>query len=79
MVLIELGLGDFQGGVEVVVGEMRIEDFVAVVFEIGRPQTTRSRLPAMEEEDSHVAIVRTQPAVAFLQSTGDLELGKSHK
>ena len=32
---VELGLGDFQGGIEVVVGDMGIEDLVAVVTEEG--------------------------------------------
>ena len=51
--LIQLGLRDADGGVEVVVGEMGIEDGVAVVPEIGRLQAARSRLEAVEEEDGH--------------------------
>ena len=56
LMLVELGLGDFQGGVEIVVGEMGVEDFVAVVYEVGRLSAARCRLPAVEEEDLHGAL-----------------------
>ena len=49
MMLIELGLGNADGGVEIVVGQSRIENLVAVVLEIGRLDAARRRLPAVEE------------------------------
>ena len=51
---VELGLGDADGGIEIVVGQGRIQDLVAVVFEIGRFHAAWCRLPAVEEEDEHV-------------------------
>ena len=36
MMAVELGLGDADGGIEIVVGQGRVQDFVAVVREIGR-------------------------------------------
>ena len=53
---VELGLGDANGGVEIVVGQGRVQDFVAVVLEIGRLHAARRRLPAVEEEDFHGAM-----------------------
>jgi hypothetical protein len=35
-VLVELGLGDADGGIEVVFGQGRVQDFVPVVLEEGR-------------------------------------------
>ena len=49
--LIEFGLGDANCGVEIVVGQMGIEDFVAVLLQIGRLQAAWSGLPAVEEKD----------------------------
>lgn len=53
LALLELGLGDPDGGVEVVGGKSGIEDVVAVVPGAGRLQAARSRLPAVEEEEFH--------------------------
>jgi hypothetical protein len=50
-VLVELGPGDADGSVEIIIGQGRGEAFVAVVFQVRRPQATRRRLPAAEEED----------------------------
>ena len=55
LVLVELGLGNADGGIKIVVGQGRIQDFVAVVFEVGRLYAARSRIPTVEEEDGHVA------------------------
>jgi len=57
LVLVEFGLGEPDGGIEIVVGQVWIEDFVAVVFQVGRLKTARCRLPAVEEEDLHGGIV----------------------
>ena len=57
---VELGLGDADGGVEIVVGQGRVQDFVAVVLEVGRLDAARCRLPAVEEEDFHGPIVAAQ-------------------
>ena len=56
MMLVELGLGDADGGIEIVVGQGRVQDFVAVVLEVGRLDAARCRLPAVEEEDFHGAL-----------------------
>ena len=53
LVLVELGLGDADGRIEIVVGQGRVQDLVAVVLEVGRLHAARCRLPAVEEEDSH--------------------------
>ena len=59
---VKLGLGDTDGGIEIVVGQGRIENLVAVIFKIGRLYAARSRLPAVKEEDEHVIIqVRKGP------------------
>ena len=55
-VLVELGLGDADGSIEIVVGQGRVQDFVAVVLEIGRFHAAWCRLPAVEEEDGHGAL-----------------------
>jgi hypothetical protein len=54
--LVELGLGYADGGFEIVVGQGRIQDFMAVVFEAGRFHAARCRLRAVEEEDFHGAL-----------------------
>ena len=56
LVPVELGLGDADGSIEIVVGQGRVQDFVAVVLEIGRLDAARCRLPAVEEEDFHGAL-----------------------
>ena len=55
MMVIIFGLGDADGGIEVVIGQWGIEDFVAVVLEVGRLQAAWSRLPTVEEEDLHLS------------------------
>jgi len=54
--LVEVGLGDPDGGIEIVFGKYRIEDFVAVVIQVGQLQAARCRLPAVEEEEFHGAL-----------------------
>ncbi len=53
MMAVELSLGDADGGIEVVVGQGGVQNFVAVVLQVGRFDAAWSRLPAVEEEDSH--------------------------
>ena len=36
LVLVELGLGNADGGIKIVVGQGQVQDFVAVILEIGR-------------------------------------------
>ena len=50
---VELGLGNADGGIEIVVGRGRVQDFVAVILEIGRLDAARGGLPAVEEKDFH--------------------------
>jgi len=52
--LIVLSLSDPHSGIKVV-GQGWIQNFVAMALEVGRLQTARSRLPAVEEEDLHFA------------------------
>lgn len=51
---VKLALGDFNGFVEILIGQGRIENFVSVLDEIGRLDAAGNRLPAVKEEDSHV-------------------------
>jgi hypothetical protein len=57
MVLVVIRLGDGDGGIQVVVGQGRIQDFVAVVLQVGRLQSAGRRFPVVEEEDFHEEIV----------------------
>jgi hypothetical protein len=52
---VELGLGDSDGLGEVVVGQLRVENFVAVVFQLRRLHAARNRVPAVKEENLHDA------------------------
>jgi hypothetical protein len=45
-VLVELRLGDFDGLLEVLVRQFRIDDFVAVLCQVGWFDAARNRLPA---------------------------------
>lgn len=51
---VKLSLSDANGGVTITSGQGRAQDLVAVVFEKGRGHTARCRLPAVNEEDSHL-------------------------
>ena len=53
MLLIEFGLGDADGFVEVVVRKSRVDDLVAVLFEVGRFCAARCRGPSVAEENLH--------------------------
>ena len=53
LVLVELGLGDLDGLGEVLVGQLRVDDLVAVLGQEGRLDAAWDRLPAVEEEDFH--------------------------
>lgn len=51
--LVELGLGDADGLFHVVVGQRRIDDGVAVIFEVGRFDAAWDGVEAVQEEDGH--------------------------
>ena len=53
MVLVELLLGDADGQSEILVGQLRIDDLVAVLRQEGRFDAAWDRLPAVKEEDFH--------------------------
>jgi hypothetical protein len=53
LVLVELGLDDADGRLEVVVGQGRVDDLVAVLSQEGRLDAAGNRVPAVEEEDFH--------------------------
>lgn len=54
---IELFLGDPDGLLEVLIGQLRIDDFVAMLRQEGRFDAAGDRVPAVEEEDFHEDIV----------------------
>ena len=56
-VLVELSLGDADSLGEVLVGQLRVEDFVAVVRQEGGLHAVWDGLPAEKEEDSHGVVV----------------------
>ena len=61
---VELGLGRGKCGVEVVV-ESRVDDLVAVIFQVGRLDAAWNRVPAVEEQDSSIlALVGTDADAA---------------
>ena len=49
--LVELGLGGCDSSGEIVVIECWIDDFVAVIFQVGRLDAAWDRVPAVEEEN----------------------------
>jgi hypothetical protein len=53
LVLVELLLGDLDCLLEVLVGQLGVDDFVAVVRQVGRFDAAWNRLPAVKEEDFH--------------------------
>ena len=55
--LVELLLGDLDGLCEILVGQLRIDDFVAVLRQEGRFDAAWDRLPAVKEENFHEGIV----------------------
>ena len=59
LVFVELRLGRGDGRAEVVVIEGRVEDFKAVLGEVGRFDAARDRVPAVEKQDFHA--IRTVP------------------
>jgi hypothetical protein len=56
LVLVELDLGDADGFLEVLVGQLRIDECVAVLDEVRRFDGAGSRMPTVEEEDSGIII-----------------------
>jgi hypothetical protein len=75
MVLIELGLGDPHRLLEVFVGQLGVDDGVAVSFEIGRLHAAWDRVPTVEEEDRHGAINLT---MLYLEGTKVTDAGLVH-
>jgi len=57
-VFIEFGLGGTDGGIEVVIVQRWIDDFVASVPQASRFDTADYAVPAVEEEDFHAVIFR---------------------
>ncbi len=55
--LVELGLGDAHRLLEVLVGQLRVEDLVAVLRQERRLDPAWDRLPAVEEEGFHGVVV----------------------
>jgi hypothetical protein len=58
LVLVDLLLGDLDGLTEVLVRQLRVHDFVAVLGQEGRLDAAWDRLPAVKEEDFHTIISR---------------------
>src|SRR5262249_13357298 len=56
-----------DGLLEILVRQLRVEDFVAVLGQVGRLDAAWDRLPAVEEEDSHGGIL---PAVGGERCAG---------
>ena len=50
---VELLLGDLDGLGEILVGQLRIDDFVAVLGQKRRFDAAGNRSPAVKEEDFH--------------------------
>jgi hypothetical protein len=48
---VELGLGDADGGIKVVVGKGGVQDLMAVVLEVSRLQAARCRQPEEESRN----------------------------
>ena len=51
--VVELGLGNANRLLEILVGKRRIENFVPVLGEESRFNAPWNRLPAVEEQDFH--------------------------
>src|ERR1019366_10068788 len=51
LMLVELILGDLDGSVEILVGQLRVDDLMAVLSEICRFDAAWDGLPAVKEED----------------------------
>jgi len=63
LMLIEFSLGGRYSSGEIIVIECRIDDLVAVIFQVGRFDATRDRVPAVKEEDFH--LLRTFSRLGF--------------
>jgi hypothetical protein len=57
MLVDRLILGDLDRFVEILVTQLRIDDLMAVLRQIGRLDVARDRLPAVQEENYHEGIV----------------------
>ncbi len=55
MMPVVFSLGNGNGGIEIIVGQGRVQDLMAVVLDVGPLYAARCRLPAVEEEDEHGA------------------------
>ncbi len=67
---VELGLGDPDGLGKIIVGQRRVDDFVAVIDQVGRFDAAGNRTPAVEEEDFHGDIVSASDG--YPQARNDL-------
>jgi hypothetical protein len=61
LVLLELLLGDLDGFVEIIVGQLRVDDRMAMLRQEGRFHAAWDRLPTVKEEDGHGGIVSLPP------------------
>ena len=59
LMFVELGLGDADGLLHVLIGQRRVDDLVAVVFQVGRLHAAWDRVPAVQEKDFHGAEPRS--------------------
>jgi hypothetical protein len=57
MVLVELLLGEPDGLLEVLVGQLRVDDLVAVLRQERRFDAAWDRLSAVKEEDFHEVVL----------------------
>jgi hypothetical protein len=57
LVLVELGLSDPDRLVEILVGQFRIDDLMAVLDQESRFDAARDRVPSMQEENLHEVVV----------------------
>ena len=53
--LVELSLGGCQSSVEIIVIKGWVDDFVAVILQVGQFDATGNRMPAVKEEDLHAS------------------------
>lgn len=53
--LVKLGLGGAKSGGEIFIIKGWIDDFVAVILEVRRFDTTGNRMPAVEKKDLHAS------------------------
>jgi hypothetical protein len=52
---VELGLGGRKCSVEIIFVKGGVDDFVAVILEVGRLDAARNAVSSVQEEDFHIA------------------------